>query len=75
MPSRIPAHSIVCVRGYAPKEKGDDSVVAYQSAHIDEAASQLVMRWDHTCQGQPGVIEEIRGILLLPAASPEERRS
>jgi len=74
VPSRIPAHSIICVRGNGPKESGDDGVVTYQSAHIDEAVSELVVRWDHSCQGQPEVIEEIRRILLLHTASPEERR-
>ena len=73
VPSRIPAHSIICVRGTGPKEKGDDGVVTYQSAHIDEAVSELVVRWDHSCQGQPEVIEEIRRILLLHTAAPGER--
>jgi pimeloyl-ACP methyl ester carboxylesterase len=67
--SGIPAHSIIAVKGDGPKEKGDDGVVAYQSAHIDEAVSELVVRWDHSCQGQPQVIEEIRRILLEHAAT------
>jgi pimeloyl-ACP methyl ester carboxylesterase len=67
---RIAAHSIICVKGSGPKEEGDDGVVAYKSAHIDEAVSELVVRWDHSCQGQPEVIEEIRRILLEHAAAP-----
>ncbi len=74
VPPRIPAHSIICVKGNGPKDKGDDGVVTYQSAHIDEAVSELVVRWDHSCQGQPEVIEEIRRILLLHTAAPGERR-
>lgn len=70
VPARIPAHSIIAVRGDGPKEEGDDGVVAYQSAHIDEAVSELVVRWNHSCQGQPEVIEEIRRILLEHAAQP-----
>jgi pimeloyl-ACP methyl ester carboxylesterase len=66
---RIPAHSIIAVKGDGPKEEGDDGVVAYQSAHIDEAVSEWVVRWDHSCQGQPEVIEEIRRILLEHAAA------
>ncbi|HYQ92933.1 MAG TPA: lysophospholipase, partial [Candidatus Competibacteraceae bacterium] len=66
---RIPAHSIIAVKGDGPKEAGDDGVVAYQSAHIDEAVSELVVRSDHSCQGQPEVIEEIRRILLEHAAA------
>jgi hypothetical protein len=68
--SRIPAHSIIAVKGDGPKEEGDDGVVAYRSAHIDEAVSELVVWSDHSCQGQPEVIEEIRRILLEHAAAP-----
>lgn len=60
----VPAHSIIAVDGDGPKEEGDDGVVAYQSAHIDEAVSEKVVRWNHSCQGQPEVIEEVRRILL-----------
>lgn len=73
--ARIPAHSIIAVKGDGPKEAGDDGVVAYRSAHIDEAVSELVVRWDHSCQGQPEVIEEIRRILLEHAAAFEGHRS
>jgi len=64
---RISAHSIIAVKGDGPKEEGDDGEVAYKSAHIDGVASELVVRWDHSCQGQPEVIEEIRRILLVHA--------
>jgi len=60
----IPAHSIIAVEGDGPKEEGDDGVVAYKSAHIDEAVSEFVVRWSHSCQGQPEVIEEVRRILF-----------
>lgn len=62
--THIPAHSIIAVDGDGPKEEGDDGVVAYKSAHIDEVVSEKVVRWDHSCQGQPEVIEEVRRILL-----------
>jgi pimeloyl-ACP methyl ester carboxylesterase len=71
---RIPAHSIICVEGNGPKEEGDDGVVAYQSAHIDEAVSEKVVRWDHSCQAQPEVIEEIRRILLEHVAAFDGKR-
>lgn len=71
---RIPAHSLICVKGSGPKEEGDDGVVAYRSAHIDEAVSELVVRSDHSCQGKPEVIEEIRRILLEHEAAFEGRR-
>jgi pimeloyl-ACP methyl ester carboxylesterase len=59
----VPAHSIIAVEGNGPKEEGDDGVVAYKSAHIDEAVSEFVVNWSHSCQGQPEVIEEVKRIL------------
>ncbi|MGZ8237934.1 MAG: esterase/lipase family protein [Methylobacter sp.] len=68
---QIRAHSIIAVEGDGPKEEGDDGVVAYQSAHIHEAISEKVVRWSHSCQGQPEVIEEVRRILLEHLATPD----
>src|SRR5215510_8941353 len=39
-----------------------------------EVVSELVVRWDHSCQGQPEVIEEIRRIFLQHAATPGNSR-
>ena len=72
---RIKAHSIIAVEGDGPKEEGDDGVVAYKSAHIDEAVSELVVRWNHSVQGQPEAIEEIRRILLEHLTTPEAPRT
>jgi hypothetical protein len=71
---RIPAYSISCAKSQDPQEEGDDGVVAYRSAHIPKAVSEKVVRWDHSCQGQPEVIEEIRRILLEHAAAFEGHR-
>jgi pimeloyl-ACP methyl ester carboxylesterase len=71
---RIKAHSIIAVKGDGPKEEGNDGVVAYKSAHIDEALTEKVVRWDHSCQGQPEVIEEIRRILYEHAGLAGEQR-
>ncbi len=60
----IVAHSIIPVEGDGPKVEGDDGVVTYKSAHIDEAVSEKVVRWGHSCQNRPEVIEEIRRILM-----------
>ena len=70
----IPAHSIIAVEGDGPKEEGDDGVVAYKSAHIDEAVSEFVVRWNHSCQGQPEVIEEIKRILFEHLAASETKK-
>ncbi|MCF7971652.1 MAG: alpha/beta hydrolase [Methylococcaceae bacterium] len=60
----VPAHSIIAVEGKGPIEEGDDGVVAYKSAHIDEAVSELVVNSGHSCQSQPEVIEEVKRILF-----------
>ena len=61
----VAAHSIIAVQGDGPIETGDDGVVKYESAHIDGVKSELVVRWDHSVQGRPEAIEEVRRILLL----------
>jgi pimeloyl-ACP methyl ester carboxylesterase len=61
----IPAHSIIAVKGDGPVEAGDDGVVEYSSAHIEEAVSELVVRSHHSVQDHPDAIEEVRRILLL----------
>jgi hypothetical protein len=39
-----------------------------------EVVSELVVQWDHSCQGQPEVIEELRRIFLHHAATPGNSR-
>ena len=43
---------------------GTDGVVPYWSAHIDGVESELVVRSEHSVQGNPHAIEEVRRILL-----------
>jgi triacylglycerol esterase/lipase EstA (alpha/beta hydrolase family) len=62
--SGVNCHSIISVKGNGAPEQGDDGVVAYQSAHVDYAQSELVVRSSHSCQGNPAAIEEVRRILL-----------
>ena len=76
----VAAHSIIAVQGKGPVETGDDGVVSYRSAHIDEAQSELVVRSGHSVQSNPHTVNEVRRILLLhlaencPAAAPRRRR-
>jgi pimeloyl-ACP methyl ester carboxylesterase len=71
VPPSIPAHSIIPVKGTGPYENGNDGVVAYESAHVDWATSEKVVRWNHSCQGTPEAIEEVRRILYLHAAEAD----
>ena len=71
----IKAHSIIAVDGDGPVEDGDDGVVKYSSAHIEPVESELVVRWNHSSQGRPETIEEVRRILLLHAAQEPSQRT
>jgi len=64
----VAAHSIIAVQGDGPVETGDDGVVTYQSAHIPEAVSELVVRAGHSVQSEPETVREVRRILLLHLA-------
>jgi pimeloyl-ACP methyl ester carboxylesterase len=63
----IPVNSIVAVDGDGPVEEGDDGVVKYSSAHITPVESELVVKSNHSTQGNPHTIEEVRRILRLHA--------
>ena len=68
----VPYHSIVAVKESFPVvEEGDDGVVQYRSAHLNGAASELVVRSSHATQSDPQTIQEIRRILHLHGDSLE----
>ena len=61
----VRAHSIIPVLGDPPPEEQDDGVVAYSSAHLEEAQSEfIVFRSGHSTQAHPDTIQETRRILL-----------
>jgi len=60
----VTAHSIIAVDGEGPPQGKNDGVVEYDSAHIDDVASEIVVRSSHSCQSNPHTIEEVRRILL-----------
>lgn len=62
--SGISAHSIIAIGGDGQVETGDDGVVEYSSAHIDEAKSELIVRSGHSVQAHPRAVGEVRRILL-----------
>jgi len=60
----VTAHSIIPVRGAAPPAGQNDGVVTYESAHLDAAASEkVVYHSEHSTQGNPVTILEVRRIL------------
>jgi triacylglycerol esterase/lipase EstA (alpha/beta hydrolase family) len=61
----VTAHSIVAVKNPKdPKEKWNDGVVEYKSAHIEPVKSELIVNSGHSTQDHPETIEEVRRILL-----------
>jgi pimeloyl-ACP methyl ester carboxylesterase len=62
-PPEVRVHSIIAIKDDAQPPAGDDGVVTYRSAHLDQADSELVVRSKHSCQGKPATIEEVRRIL------------
>ena len=61
----VKVNSIIAVDTTGPLEEGNDGVVEYKSAHIEPVESELVVHWNHSLQGRPETIEEIRRILRL----------
>lgn len=68
----IIAHSIIPVKNPDdPKEKWNDGVVEYKSAHIDGVESELIVPHEgHSVQDKPQAIEEIRRILIENLKEP-----
>ena len=61
----VTAHSIISVKDRSKLPAGGDGVVSYESAHVPYVASEFVVEHDHSCQGDPLVMEEVRRILLM----------
>ncbi len=56
-------HTIVGKLGPGPLETSTDGVVSYRSAHLEGAASELVVPTNHLCQQDPRTIIELKRIL------------
>lgn len=62
--SWVTYHSIIgCARPVATLAECGDGLVPYTSAHLDGAASELVVTSNHSVQGKPESILELRRIL------------
>ena len=59
----IKVNSIIAVQGDGDYHQGKDGLVSYESAHVDYAESEFIVRNFHTCLDHPAVIEEVRRIL------------
>ena len=63
-PKEVAWHSIIPLKNGSTGPGGDDGVVAYTSAHIDGATSELIVSAGHFCLDAPQTLAEIRRILL-----------
>jgi hypothetical protein len=60
----VKGHSIIAIDSDETPPESDDGVVKYTSAHVKYVESEFLVRHNHSCQGHPLVIEEVRRILL-----------
>ena len=72
--AHVAAHSIVAVKGSGPVEGGNDGVVRYESAHLEDVPETIV-RSSHSTQSHPETIAELIRILKLHASETELRSS
>jgi len=70
----VTTHSIVAVQGDGPISSLGDGVVRYESAHLEEVASEKIVRSSHSTQGEPATIEEVRRILREHVAEWDRTR-
>jgi hypothetical protein len=60
----VKGHSIIGVKGDGDPKLGNDGVVEYSSAHLDNMASEFIVKSGHSSQLNPLAIDEVRRILV-----------
>ena len=69
----LPFHSIIGdLRGDLKAPTGD-GIVPYESAHLEGAASELIVKSGHSVQATPQAIAEVKRILMLHLAETEKK--
>ena len=74
LPIAVPFHNIIGQLRPGPVETGSDGVVTYTSAHLDGAASELVVRSGHNIADNPEAQREVIRILRLELNSVTRSR-
>jgi pimeloyl-ACP methyl ester carboxylesterase len=62
-PVTVPHHSIIGDRGRGPLPTSSDGVVPYKSSHLDDAKSEKVVPYPHSCTEKRETVDEILRIL------------
>ena len=60
----VARYSIIAVKNGPMGPGGDDGVVTYADAHLDDADAETIVAGGHLCQDSPAVLAEVRRILL-----------
>jgi pimeloyl-ACP methyl ester carboxylesterase len=66
----VPHHSIVLQMKHPTIHGRGDGLVPYDSAHLQSATSEVLVRGFHVQVGEPGVTEELRRILRIHLEEP-----
>ena len=74
MSSRVPVHSVIGVQGEGFARRGNDGVVAYDSAHLEAAESEVIIRSSHSLQSNPHTVAEVKRILLRHLEAPDGKQ-
>jgi hypothetical protein len=70
----VPYHSIVATMiPHASPDRWTDGVVSYESAHLDGAASEIMIRHNHFANDTHEAAAEVRRILRLHIGAAEPR--
>ncbi|MEY4482555.1 MAG: hypothetical protein RL693_7 [Verrucomicrobiota bacterium] len=67
-PITVPYHSIIGDRGKSTAKERSDGIVPYWSAHLNQAQSERVVPYGHSCTSKHETLDEIVRILKLHAA-------
>ncbi|MEM1185141.1 MAG: alpha/beta fold hydrolase [Planctomycetota bacterium] len=74
-PIDVPHHTIIGIKDGGPPEEGSDGVVAYWSASVPSAQSELIVKSGHNAHNHPLAIQEMRRIIRLHIDEVDARRA
>lgn len=74
MSNHVPVHSVIGVQGEGFAARGNDGVVAYDSAHLEAAESEVIIRSSHSLQSNPHTVAEVKRILLRHLQAPDGKQ-
>ena len=70
----VPFHSIIANRGDAKSKPTSDGVVPYDSAHLTNALSEIIIPAGHACTDSMEAISEVKRILQVHLEGFDQRQ-